>query len=355
MAALVAELSAHSDAVMAVAISHDATRMVTGSKDNTAQVWDLARATACQWRAVLMPLVLTGHTNVVSCVALPPNANPGHIALTGSWDTTVHVRDIETGALMHVLRGHHDSITDVALSDPASHRAASGSMDWTVRLWDTVTGEALSVLRGGHRHRVSAIAIAPDASFLVSSSYDGSICLWTPPNEASHTVFECAAPIRCLALTDRALLATSDGQAGGNDNMWLWRNFPLADRATPPPPPPPLLTPSHCTAVRYLASAPHWCIVACYDAEVHVFSMRTGALLGETRFIHPPRSLALLPGDAKTLVSGHFNGMLRVWRLWGAVEEAALATLGSPVWGRLWRADGDSALWARILRFAGPF
>jgi hypothetical protein len=43
-----------------------------------------------------------------------------------------------------------------------------------------------------------------------------------------------------------------------------------------------------------------------------------------------------------------------IWRLWGLLERAALATLGSRAWRELWRRDGDSAVWARVLSFVSP-
>jgi hypothetical protein len=66
------------------------------------------------------------------------------------------------------------------------------------------------------------------------------------------------------------------------------------------------------------------------------------------------KDLAWVPPSYKMLVSAHFDGCIRVWRPWGRLEQAALATLGSKTWRGLWWRDGDHALWARVQSWAGP-
>ena len=39
--------------------------------------------------------------------------------------------------------------------------------------------------------------------------------------------------------------------------------------------------------------------------------------------------------------------------LYRAAELATLYTLGSKPWRRLWRADGDHHVWARVMGFVG--
>ena len=66
--------------VKAVAFAPDGTRILTGSSDNTARLWDAATG-----RAVA---TLTGHTDFVWTVAFSPD---GTRVLTGSEDKTTRL------------------------------------------------------------------------------------------------------------------------------------------------------------------------------------------------------------------------------------------------------------------------
>jgi WD40 repeat protein len=69
-----------------VTYSPDGQRIVSGSADKTAKVWDA-------WTGQ-EKLSLTGHTSVVTSVAYSPD---GQRIVSGSNDTTVKVWDAQTG------------------------------------------------------------------------------------------------------------------------------------------------------------------------------------------------------------------------------------------------------------------
>jgi WD40 repeat protein len=346
------ETKAWAGALWRVAISHDGARLVAVGQEPDGLVWDLAAAAAHPPRPVPAPLVLHGHTAQVGAVALPPNANPAHIALTGSHDETARIWNIETGDTVHVLRGHERGVHAVALSDPAHHLAVSTSIDRIIRLWSTATGEATAALRAP-THSVLDLALAPDASFLVSCSWNRSLRLWPLREEVRgthRTIYTNDFAIRRVALVPggRTLVAV-DSDA----KIMLWREF---DAQRLPPPLPPHID-RHESGICGVTTSPAWC-VAYGASELNVFSTRTSALIGEMELegdVSTLFSAALSPRDPKVLVSVHSSGSAHVWRLWGNVEEAALATVTSPLWRCLWWRDGDHALWARVLSFAGPF
>src|SRR6516165_7674839 len=83
------------DDIRAVVYSPDGKRVLTGSNDNTARLWDTAAGEAVA--------TLKGHTAFVRAVALSPD---GKRVLTGSWDNTARLWDAATGEAVATLRGH---------------------------------------------------------------------------------------------------------------------------------------------------------------------------------------------------------------------------------------------------------
>ena len=99
------DLIGHTGEVNSVAFSPDGKRVVTGSADNTARVWDLSGATPAA-------TVLEGHRDRVSSVAFSPD---GKRVVTGSLDKTARVWDLSRATpAATVLEGHREWVTSVA-------------------------------------------------------------------------------------------------------------------------------------------------------------------------------------------------------------------------------------------------
>ena len=70
---------------------------------------------------------LSGHSSAVYCVALL-----GKLAVSGSYDNTLKVWDVETGGCVRTLSGHSSPVMCVAL---LGRLAVSGSYDNTLKVW----------------------------------------------------------------------------------------------------------------------------------------------------------------------------------------------------------------------------
>ena len=148
-------LFGHTSGVNSVSFSSDGTRILTGSSDETAKVWDARTGTAL--------LELKGHTGVVTGVSFSPD---GTRIVTGSDDGTAKVWDAHTGTHLLDLKGHTGHVSSASFS-PDGTRIVTGSWDKTARLWDANTGDHLRELKG-HTFKVLSVTFSPDGTRIVT-------------------------------------------------------------------------------------------------------------------------------------------------------------------------------------------
>jgi WD40 repeat protein len=160
----------HSDVVLSVALSPDGRGVLTGSRDGTARLWDVA--TGQEVRR------FEGHggflrPGAVLSVAFSPD---GRWALTGSDDKTARLWDVATGQQIRRFDGHSGSVWSVAFS-PNGRWALTGSDDKTARLWDVATGQQIRRF-DGHSGSVWSVAFSPGGCWVLTGSDDKTARLW---------------------------------------------------------------------------------------------------------------------------------------------------------------------------------
>jgi len=167
--------------------------IVTGSRDATLRVWRIPQAGEPEYRC---------HKPDESDLGDPteynPEENPYHLrclrgheapiraiaargrtVVSGSYDHTLRVWDIETGTCTWVLTGHSGKVYSLAL-DLDHHQVFSGSMDGTIRCWDINNGNCKSVMQG-HTSLVGLLSLS--SSYLVSGSADAVVFVWNPSTQ----------------------------------------------------------------------------------------------------------------------------------------------------------------------------
>src|SRR2546421_141840 len=85
-----------------------------------------------------------GHSNVIRSVAFSPD---GRRAVSGSWDQTARLWDVQTGKELARFLGHTSRVEAVAFS-PDGRQALSAGWDKTVRLWDVDSGREVRTFAG---------------------------------------------------------------------------------------------------------------------------------------------------------------------------------------------------------------
>ncbi len=155
----------HQNDVMSVEFSADAHRLVSGSSDRTARVWD-----AHTGMALSPPLV---HTGEVVCAGFSPD---GQRVVSASLDHTARVWDARTGSPVTAPLAHAREVVHAAFS-PDGRRVVTASMDKTARVWDAATGQPVTPPLV-HEDVVFPAAFSPDGRFVVTASQDKTGRVW---------------------------------------------------------------------------------------------------------------------------------------------------------------------------------
>jgi WD40 repeat protein/serine/threonine protein kinase len=185
-------LTGHTFGVKSASFSPDGTRIVTGSFDNTAKIWEVpsARRFPPQGgslgaaggverdseglaRTGKILLTLKGHTNFVNSAAFRAD---GARVVTASNDQTAKVWDAHTGKELLTLKGHTTWVASAAFS-PDGDRIVTGSYDQTAKVWDAHTGKELLTLKG-HTFGVRCVAFSPDGTRILTGSEDNMAKVW---------------------------------------------------------------------------------------------------------------------------------------------------------------------------------
>ncbi|MBI3163080.1 MAG: WD40 repeat domain-containing protein, partial [Chloroflexi bacterium] len=155
----------HDEAVTSVAFSPDGEYVVSGSWDGTTRVWDVQTGVEIVRKTVPEAEILS--------VAFSPD---GKLVVSGDSDSNVIIWDAKTGGeLVHMT--HFYYINSVAFSPDGKYVVSgSGGGDNAVRIWNAKTGEEVSHMF--HDSSVVSVTFSPDGKNVVSSSWDGTARVW---------------------------------------------------------------------------------------------------------------------------------------------------------------------------------
>lgn len=282
----------HTDKVWSVAWSPKSDRVVSGSSDKTAQVWDATTGGNSY--------LYSGHSDSVYAVAWSPDGN--HIA-TASNDTTVQVWDA-TGGHPFTYTGHSSWVWALAWS-PDSTRIASASGDATVQVWDATTRQRLYTY-SGHSTPIYTVKWSPDGTRIASAGVDGSVQIWDAfSGMVSHIYQSDASAIWAVAWSPDSKRIV----AAGNDNLVRVWNAANGDL--------PFSYHGHSDFVYCVTWSPDGKYIASGsdDRTVQVWnSSGSDSFFTYTGHSDAVRSVAWSPNN-KYLASGSWDKTVQVWHI----------------------------------------
>ncbi|MFT3727855.1 MAG: TIR domain-containing protein [Terricaulis sp.] len=201
-------------------------RQLVQFETDTAFTWHLQFSPDCQRIAAGLgkklqswpmgggpPTIFSGHTKEISALVFDES---GARLVSGSHDRTARVWDSSTGQELAVLRGHGEYLTDVAPSKDGT-RILTRANDNSARIWDMATGEQLGRL--WHDDYISAAAFSPDGKHVITGSHDATTCVWDIGGAEVHCFRAAGREARALAFSaDGATLAV--GAEDGSATIW---------------------------------------------------------------------------------------------------------------------------------------
>jgi WD40 repeat protein len=256
----VALLTGHIGNVTSVVFSPDSNTLVSGSRDGTVRLWNIATGENHQtpiqidwvntvasspdgnafasagggwegfnpgihlWNADTGELIKTFGLRAYDtlCLVFSPD---GNMLVSGNQngDNDLYLWNAHTGELIKTFTGHTDDVNSVVFS-PDGNTIVSAGAGWDdekmeyvggeIHLWDAHTGELLKSLTG-HTESVNSVAFNPDGNRLVSGGGDG-IRVWD-----AHTT----ELIKVLAVPAVSVVYSPDGStfvSGGRDSIRVW-------------------------------------------------------------------------------------------------------------------------------------
>jgi WD40 repeat protein len=285
----------------AASFGPDGSRVVTGSPDNTAKVWDAKTGKAV--------LTLKGHIAFITSASFSPD---GSRIVTGSWDGAAKLWDARTGAPVLTVRG---GLVNSALFNPDGSRIVTACSDKTAKVWDAKTGALVLPLKG-HTSAVYSASFSPDGARIVTGSYDMTARVWDAKSGAEllilkgHTFLVKSASFSPDG--SQILTGSLDGAAR------VWDAQPGALES--------LTLKGHTERVASASFSPDGSVVVTgsYDNTAKVWDAKKGAVVrslkGHTSSVY---SASFSP-DGSRVVTGSADKTAKVWN---ATTSAVLLTL----------------------------
>jgi WD40 repeat protein len=133
----------HKKTVKTIVFSKNGEKLLSGSRDDTAILWDVQGSILQVLKASIdKDGVEYGHQSDILSVDFSPTQDT---IVTSSWDKTIMLWDT-SGNFIHKLSGHTDRIYSVSYHKKGGKLISAG-MDGTIRLWDTGTRKNIKTFR----------------------------------------------------------------------------------------------------------------------------------------------------------------------------------------------------------------
>jgi len=300
-------LVGHRGWVTSIATTYEESNLVvSASRDKKLMIWELTPGDS--ERIGYARRSLGGHSEPVAAVTL---SSDGQFALSGAWDRTMRLWDLNTGATVRTFQGHTKDVFSVAFSGD-NRQIVSGSRDKSIKLWNTLAECKFTITEDMHTDWVSSVVFSPSAKMplIVSSGWDKLVKVWNltdcklRTNLVGHT-----GVVYATSVSPDGSLCASGGKDG---TAMLWdvndgKHLYSLDAGS---------------TINALSFSPknYW-LVAATDTSIKVWDLENKNVLDELASTNPPKSgipwcVSLSwSADGNTLFAGSTDGNIYVYEV----------------------------------------
>lgn len=284
----------HDNTVLAVAFSPDSTKLITGSLDGTARVWDVKTG-----NPVGEPL---RHNRAVNAVAFSPD---GKTVLTASQDQTVQHWDAATGQPQGEPLKHDALVTAIAFLDQGQ-TVLTGCGNGTVRRWNAMTGQPIGEPIHFPDETLKVLAFSADGATMLTARADHKAQL----REVSTGEPRGAAMEHTDVINAAAFSADGSSVLTGSED----RTARLWDAMTGMPVGEPLTYDRKFVSVA-LSPDGSMALTGSRDNTARLWSTSTQAIIGEPLRHEGTVATVGFSPDGQQIVTGSWDNTARLWEL----------------------------------------
>jgi guanine nucleotide-binding protein subunit beta-2-like 1 protein len=314
-------LKGHGGWVTSIATPTEANSAIflSASRDQTIVVWQITRDDPTTY--AIQKRSLEGHSHFVQDVVI---SSDSQFALSGSWDGTLRLWDLNNGRTTRIFSGHTKDVLSIAFSAD-NRQIVSGSRDKTIKLWNTL-GECKFTIGGAenadaHTEWVSSVKFSPNTTnpLIVSGGWDRAVKVWNlAQGKLKANLYGHIGYINTVTVSPDGTLCASGGKDG---TAMLWD---LTEGKH-------LYSLEGGDIIHCLSFSPnrYW-LCAATENSIKVWDLENKVPVADlspksfpdfyqaqthAKHSHPACLSLAWSADGSTLYSGYSDGSIRVWEV----------------------------------------
>jgi len=190
--------------VSEIALTSDSRFAFSASWDGTVRLWNVASG------ATISKLV--GHSRDVLSVALSVDDRQ---IITGGLDRRIKIWNTRSECKHTVDKNEHtDAVSCVKFYHAAKPAiCVTASWDKTIKVWDSMYMN-LKHTFNGHKAQINTLDMVHNSSYLASGSRDGTVMVWDLVKGKFLTQGECDSPVNCVLFSQKLywlIIGTEEG------------------------------------------------------------------------------------------------------------------------------------------------
>jgi WD40 repeat protein len=274
----------HDDMLETVQFSPDGSKMVSGSEDHSARVWNAETG---------KEITRFMHTNTVDLVTFSAD---GQLVASVGRDNLVHVWDANTGSLIQDVI--HDANATAISFNPTNLELASGDSDGKILIHEPIAHNFIAQfsLPGS----ITSLVYSPNGNIIGSSSSNGTIFITESDGDLLFQVTHTGVNLLCFSPRGDLL---ASGASDGSLRVW--------DLATGNQ----VMSMSHDDAVTDIGFSPNGyrLISGGVDKTARAWDLSTGQEIGRLRHTDTITKVAFIQDNL--VFSASLDYSARVWRV----------------------------------------